>query len=114
MEYITLSPNRKLFYINSPQPSTTGCLQINNADWLAASRTLNGIAFKVYFYLVSRASEEVCILDAIDVIEELGCSYPAYQKAIPELIEHGYVKRHGEHQYIFNCRPAAVYEEDDV
>jgi hypothetical protein len=61
-------------------------------DILAAAKNLNGVAFKIYMYLISNQENYIGGLSRADITTKLGISSKSYDNGIAELEEKGYFK----------------------
>lgn len=61
-------------------------------DILAAAKNLNGVAFKIYMYLISNQDDYVGGLSRTDATTKLGISSKSYDNGLAELEEKGYFK----------------------
>ena len=100
MNYVTICPKQRLFYINS-ETVNSGALNILAPTWQKASRSLNGAAFKLYLLLASVANGAPCVLVAEEVAAALGISQASYWKAITELAAAGFIIQRERNQYDF-------------
>lgn len=98
---ITTHPNQRTIIIQRDIPKKTKATQrpytVIYADNLAAAgRTLNGLAFKLYCYLISNEHCFNLAFSPQDFINNFGGSIRRAQDAFKELEEAGYiVKAHG-------------------
>ena len=65
-------------------------------DLLEAAKNLNGIAFKIYVYLLSNQEGYVGGLSRTDITSKLGISSKSYDNGIKELEEKGYFNYYGD------------------
>ena len=64
-------------------------------DLLDAAKNLNGIAFKIYIYLLSNQESYIGGLSRTDITEKLGISSKSYDNGLKELEDKGYFKYYG-------------------
>lgn len=87
---------QKAFRVNKirKQDSTTDVRisDIFKNDILAAAKNLNGVAFKIYMYLISNQNDYIGGLSRADITVKLGISSKSYDNGIAELEEKGYFK----------------------
>ena len=94
------SPNAKLytcqkaFRINkNRQPENNSDVRVSDIfknDILAAAKDLNGVAFKIYIYLISNQEQYIGGLSRADITAKLNISSKSYDNGIKELEEKGY------------------------
>lgn len=103
-------PNQKIVKIHK-EKCVDNFTQIQNEHMYAASRCLNGSAFKLYMYLASNADDFELALSRKDVIDKTGISYCAYDDAVASLIKNGYLVLVSGSTYDFNTYPENhIYE----
>lgn len=104
MEYLTLQPKERLFHINS-ETDTAGVLTLEDTRWLAASRNLNGVAFKLYIYLASQKDGTACVLLPEEIAKRLGVCLSSLENAINELVKARYLAQRGDREYTYSPVP---------
>lgn len=94
------SPNAKLYKcqkafrvrkMRAPEGTTdVRVSDIFKNDLLNAAKNLNGVAFKIYVYLISNQDSYVGGLSRTDIISKLGISSKSYDNGIQELEDKKY------------------------
>lgn len=101
---MTTYQNQKVIHINKI-PCKVDFLQIQNDLWMEAARELSGAAFKLYMYLASNSDGFDLALSRVDVTESVGIGYSAYDKAVAQLLEKGYLNLRQGNIYDFTTYP---------
>lgn len=94
------SPNAKLYKcqkafrvrkIRTPEGTTdVRVSDIFKNDLLNAAKNLNGVAFKIYVYLISNQDNYIGGLSRTDIMSKLGISSKSYDNGIQELEDKKY------------------------
>lgn len=101
---MTTYPNQKIVQIHK-EKCVDNFTQIQNEHMYAASKCLNGSAFKLYMYLASNADGFELALSRKDVIDKTGISHCSYDNAVDSLIKYGYLVFVSGLTYNFNTYP---------
>jgi DNA-binding MarR family transcriptional regulator len=80
-------------------------LQINLEDLQLAAQSLTYTEFKLYLYLAGNQQNYTFDLSPQDFINKMGVSRSMYNKALPALIEKGYLVLVEGNFYDFYSRP---------
>lgn len=103
---ITTYPNQRMIGINREMPQKTKGSQRPYivAYWdnvAAASKKLNGVAFKLYCYCLGNSDKYNLVFSPRDFTNQFGGSIKSAQTAFNELKENGYLKDLGHNHYEF-------------
>ncbi|MDL2293851.1 hypothetical protein LJC60_04385 [Ruminococcaceae bacterium OttesenSCG-928-D13] len=110
MEYLSINPSERLFQIHS-EVESGDTLTIQKTDWLAASKQLRGVAFKLYMYLASHKDNSPCVLAADNTASQLGFSSPSFWKALSELQGGGYLVPIDGKRFDFYTAPSSGHTQ---
>lgn len=97
---MTVYPNQKVVTIHKEQ-CQEDFLQIKNINWQCACDNLTYSAFKIYLYMASNQNGYTFALSYEDVNIAVPMSRKAYDKAIKELKEYGYLNQVQGHVWRF-------------
>lgn len=98
---MTVYPNQKIITIYK-EKCEDDFLQINNASWQMACENLTYSAFKLYLYMASNQNEYTFALSYEDVNNAVPMSRKAYDKAIKELKDRGYLQNISDQMWRFS------------
>ncbi len=99
-------PNQKIITINKlkcDKADKTNLYTVNRLDGIdqAAELLQSKVGYKLYIYLAKNQNNYKFALSSADFTRWSGCSLTAYNTAINELIEHGYLRKEDNNNYIF-------------
>ena len=101
--------NQKVIKINK-EKCTSDFLQINNAEWHEAVKTLSSSAFILYLYLASNNDGFRVALSQKAVEKATGLPKTSYHRAFDELWHANYLTLEEGNYYSFNTIP----DEDSI
>ena len=102
------NPNQRKLTINRTMPQkgiNEPFLQVYTKNIQAASKNLNGIAFKIFVYLLCNADKYELWYSPATISEACGISVDGARNGFKELLEKGYIAQIGKSKYSFYETP---------
>lgn len=102
------NPNQRKLTINRTMPQkgiNEPFLQVYTKNIQAASKNLNGIAFKIFVYLLCNANKYELWYSPATISEACGISVDGARNGFKELLEKGYIAQIGKNKYSFYETP---------